>query len=585
MNKLTHRTVLIGMLLVCVLDSKQAQTAPPEGLQNPEILGQEPLRIPEQLPGPVQKSPELVLPPLKLEPDAQDSLTNATRVTVRKIVLIGNQVFSDQELTHLTQPYENRIITSEQLQQLRYQLSRYYVDHGYINSGAVIPDQKLENGIIRIEIIEGQLVDIAIEGNEWLRTGYIKKRIERGKGPPLNINNLKQRLLLLQQDPLIDVINAELRPGLKPGESLLKIRTTEARPYHMGLQIANDRSPSIGGINGKIWLAHNNLTGFGDRLSFGYGRTEGLNDYNGAYSLLLNAYDTRLNLYYQNSNSDVVEKPFTDNPSTNIRSRSETIGASLSQPIIQTPEQVLSVTLGFEYRRSKTFLGGEPFSFSAGVPETGRDKGESTVSVVRFTQDWLDRSFNQVIAVRSRFSVGIDAFGATVNSSAPDGKFFAWLGQLQWIRRLPFWNSQLLFRSDLQLASQSLLPLEKFSVGGQHSVRGYQENQLVRDNGLAASLEWRVPVFRLPIPGVSKIAEDGVVQLAIFADYGWSENTGLSSNDPQTISSAGLGVRWDPSPKLHTELYWGKAFRNIDRQGARNLQDSGIHFLVSSQLF
>ncbi|MCH9698552.1 MAG: BamA/TamA family outer membrane protein, partial [Gammaproteobacteria bacterium] len=462
-------------------------------------------------------------------------------------------------------------------------LSRYYVDKGYINSGAVIPDQKLENGIVRIEIIEGQLVDIAIEGNEWLRTGYIKKRIDRGKGPPLNINNLKQRLLLLQQDPLIDVINAELQPGLKPGESLLKVRTKEARPYHMGLQIANDRSPSIGGINGKIWLAHNNLTGFGDRLSFGYGRTEGLNDYNGAYSLPLNAYDTRLNLYYQNSNSDVVESSF--NKFFEIRSRSETIGASLSHPIIQTPEQILSMTLGFEYRRSKTFLDGNPESFSAGVPDEGSKEGESTVSVVRFTQDWLDRSLNQVIAVRSRFSVGIDAFDATVNSSAPDGKFFAWLGQLQWIRRLPIWNSQLVFRSDLQLASQSLLPLEKFSVGGQHSVRGYQENQLVRDNGLAASLEWRVPVFRLPIPGVSKIAEDGVVQLAIFADYGWSENTGMPSPDPQTISSAGLGIRWDPSQKLHTELYWGKAFRNVDRQGQRNLQDSGIHFLVSSQLF
>jgi hemolysin activation/secretion protein len=308
-----------------------------------------------------------------------------------------------------------------------------------------------------------------------------------------------------------------------------------------------------------------------------------LNDYNGSYSLPLNAYDTRLNLYYQNSNSDVVESPLIK--FFEIRSRSETIGASLSQPIIQTPEQTLSMMLGFEYRRSKTFRDGNPFSFSAGVPDDGSEKGESTVSVVRFTQDWLDRSFNQVIAVRSRFSVGIDAFDATVNSSAPDGKFFAWLGQLQWIRRLPFWNSQLLFRSDLQLASQSLLPLEKFSVGGQHSVRGYQENQLVRDNGLAASLEWRVPVFRLPIPGVSKIAEDGVVQLAIFADYGWSKNTGMPSNDPQTISSAGLGVRWDPSPKLHTELYWGKAFRNIDRQGKRNLQDSGIHFLVSSQLF
>jgi hemolysin activation/secretion protein len=593
MNKLNHRAVLIGMLLICAQDATLAQTPTsiPDTIRNPEVLGNEPLRLPEQQPGPPPKSPEMVLPPLESTPQDGQPLSGALEVEVRKIQLTGNHVFSDQELSVITQPYENRIITSEELQEIRYKLSRYYIDRGYINSGAIIPDQQIEDGMIQIEIIEGQLIDIGIEGNDWLRTEYIKRRIERGQGPPLNISNIQQRLLLLQQDPLIERINAELRPGLKPGESQLNVRVKEARPYQMGLQFANDRSPSIGSYSGRIWLAHNNLTGFGDALTFGYGRTEGLNDFDGSYSLPLNAYDTRLRLYYQNSNSDVVESQFS---SANIRSRSETIGASLSHPIIQTAEQTLSIALGFEHRRSKTFLG-DTFSFSPGVPEEGRDKGESTVSVVRFSQDWLDRSMNQVIAVRSRFSVGIDVFDPTVNSSGPDGKFFAWLGQFQWIRRLPLWDSQLIFRGDLQLASQPLLPLEKFSVGGQHSVRGYRENQLVRDNGFAASLEWRVPVFRLPIPGLSQSADDGMVQLAVFADFGWSENIALpppdlgnkvpTSPNPRTISSAGLGIRWDPSQKLHTELYWGKAFRNIAHQSDYDPQDSGIHFLISTQLF
>lgn len=588
MKKLNHDTVLIWMLLACVQSVTQAAPLPP-----PEVLGEPPIRLPEKLPGPAPKAPEMVLPPLESIPEDGQPLSRALEVEVRKIQLIGNSVFSDQELSTITRPYENRIITSEELQEIRYKLSRYYIDRGYINSGAVIPDQQIEDGIIQIEIIEGQLVDIGIEGNDWLRTEYISRRIERGQGPPLNISNIQQRLLLLQQDPLIERINAELRPGLKPGESQLNVRVKEARPYKMGLQFANDRSPSIGSYSGKIWLAHNNLTGFGDALTFGYGRTEGLNDFDGSYSIPLNAYDTRFNVYYQNSSSDVVEDPFSD---ADIRSRSETIGASLSQPLIQTAEQTLSVAFSFEHRRSKTFLGGKASSFSPGVPDTGSNAGKSTVSVVRFSQDWLDRSLNQVIAVRSRFSVGIDVFDPTVNSSGPDGKFFAWLGQFQWIRRLPLLDSQLIFRSDLQLASQPLLPLEKFSVGGQYSVRGYRENQLVRDNGFAASLEWRVPVFRLPIPGLSQSADDGMVQLAVFADFGWSENIALpsplkpedqvaASPNPRTISSVGLGIRWDPSNKIHSELYWGKALRNIDQKSAYDLQDSGIHFLISTQLF
>jgi hemolysin activation/secretion protein len=56
------------------------------------------------------------------------------------------------------------------------------------------------------------------------------------------------------------------------------------------------------------------------------------------------------------------------------------------------------------------------------------------------------------------------------------------------------WDTEILFRTDLQLANNPLLPLEQLAVGGRYTVRGYQENQLVRDNGVIAQLEARVPV-------------------------------------------------------------------------------------------
>lgn len=90
--------------------------------------------------------------------------------------------------------------------------------------------------------------------------------------------------------------------------------------------------------------------------------------------------------------------------------------------------------------------------------------------------------------------------GATINPSPPDGKFFTWSGQFQWAWRLPYWDSEVLFRSDVQLASEALLSLEKLPVGGANSVRGYRENQLVRDNGWLSSLE---PTFRTPLVEVA----------------------------------------------------------------------------------
>ncbi len=191
-------------------------------------------------------------------------------------------------------------------------------------------------------------------------------------------------------------------------------------------------------------------------------------------------------VFYQNSHSNVVENPFDQ---LDIRSRSQTYGLLLKNVFYQTTQQTFSMQISFEHRRSKTFLLDQGFKFSPGVPDQGNDTGESKISVLRFSQDWLSRSQTQVIAFRSTFNIGIDLLDATINSSGTDAEFFSWLGQFQWINRFAFLDSQVIFRSDLQLSKDALLPLEKFSVGGLRSIRGYRENQFVRDNGAAVSLE------------------------------------------------------------------------------------------------
>lgn len=115
-----------------------------------------------------------------------------------------------------------------------------------------------------------------------------------------------------------------------------------------------------------------------------------------------------------------------------------------------------------------------------------------------FRSGWID-NWIRVIAARSTLSFGFDAFGATVNTLEPDGRFIAWLGQLQWAQRFGEQDYQLIFKSNLQLANQPLLPMEKCALGGMNTVRGYPENTLVRDQCFNASLEFRVPVYQLPL--------------------------------------------------------------------------------------
>ena len=279
--------------------------------------------------------PPLVLPPLP-QPSPEDRLSSQLRIHANHIRLEGNTVFSTADLSELTREYEGRLVTADDLQELRYRLTLYYITHGYINSGAVIPDQTVEDGDVTIRIIEGELSKILVSGNARLRPRYLTSRIERDAGPPLNVNRLGERLQILQQDPRIERLNASLAPGSQPGESILDVRVMEAQPYQLWLGGDNHQPPSVGGNEAVLRGFHRNVSGHGDTLQFEYDYADGLNDWYTTYTLPLNAYDTAVQFYASRTDSEVVESPFDI---LDIESKGKTYGLSLLQPVWQTPQQ------------------------------------------------------------------------------------------------------------------------------------------------------------------------------------------------------------------------------------------------------
>jgi hemolysin activation/secretion protein len=75
---------------------------------------------------------------------------------------------------------------------------------------------------VQIQVIEGELEGITILGLERLQPGYVRSRIERLAGKPLNQKRLEQALQLLQIDPVIERVNAELTAGSTPGSNILQ---------------------------------------------------------------------------------------------------------------------------------------------------------------------------------------------------------------------------------------------------------------------------------------------------------------------------------------------------------------------------
>jgi hemolysin activation/secretion protein len=241
-------------------------------LRVPPRLPEEPLQE-EPLPSPL---PVPVLPPLPPSSAEPAEPLPLDRVFVREIRVIGSTVFPPAELAEVTDPYLNRALTAEDLESLRLALTHYYVIHGYVNSGAIIPDQTVTEGALTVQIIEGELTRIEVEGNRWFRPSYLQDRLALGAGPPLNIQALQERLQLLLQDPRIQRLNTELRPGVRPGDSVLDVRLEERNPYKIWLAFNNYQSPTVGAAQGLITVAHENLTGHGDILSVQYGRSSGV---------------------------------------------------------------------------------------------------------------------------------------------------------------------------------------------------------------------------------------------------------------------------------------------------------------------
>jgi len=552
------------------------------------ILPSHSLLAQEQTPNQSQTAGKnYALPPLPdLPPVQQDmSLSSLGNIKVDKFEFEGNAVFSDEELAKITRPYEKEL-SAEQLQEVKNEITNFYIKAGYINSGAIIPDQKVDDGIITISIIEGKLFRVDVTGNEKLKTSYIAKRLKGKDGDALDIKELQDRLQMLQQNPRLKRLQAELGPGVRLGEGLLKIGVEEKSPHHFQFTFNNHRSPSVGAYRGEIKYWHNNVTGallgkgWGDTLSLRLGLTQGLKDYTLGYELPLNHYDTTLSFHIERSDSEVVEKPFSQ---LDVESEADTYAISLRHPLIQKPKESLELALRLEKRISNTYLLGRPFSFSPGV----RD-GESDLSVIRFSQQWVRRSTTDVIAARSSFNLGIDALDSTINDDgSADSQFFTWLGQFQYVKRLDFFNnsrlkrSQVIFRTDFQWAKEDLLPLEKLSMGGATTVRGYRENLLTRDNGVISSLEWRIPIYKLQIAGLSKNPDEGWIEITPFIDYGRSWNTDIDTPDPKSISSVGLGLRWSPNKHFQSQLYWGYALRDIPDPDDKDIQDDGVHFEMS----
>lgn len=486
-------------------------------------------------------------------PPSQDFVLQ--EISVSSIIVDNNRVIPAALLQEMVFPYLNRRISYVDLEILRNRLTQWLVDNGYINSGVIIPDQDVNNGIVHLTLIEGKLSTVTVEGTRQFSGKYFIDRIKRRAETPFRVNDLQEAFQLLYQDQRVTAINAELSAGLTPGESSLNFRVTEASPWQLSLNVTNDNSPSIGSYHGGLQLAHRNLSGGGDTLEGNIGGSEGSFDYGLRYSLPLSSADTMLDLYFRRSSAHVISFEFEP---LDIRSSSGTYGGRVSHPLVRTVRREIRPSLAFEYRESRNYLLGEGFSFS-----THEDNGKSHYSAGRLGLEWVERGDGSVVVASSILNTGVR-----------EENFISLLGRLLWMQRTGIVGSSINFRGEAQIADTGLTSMEKYALGGINSVRGYRKNVLVKDNGVTGSLEWWFPLVK------ENSARSESLSVAPFVDYGRGWDNGAGSNAPRDLASIGVGLR-SISNGLSVDLFYGYGLLDSGVRKTGDPQENGIHFSVT----
>ncbi|HEY9649829.1 MAG TPA: ShlB/FhaC/HecB family hemolysin secretion/activation protein [Coleofasciculaceae cyanobacterium] len=541
---------------------------------SPQPPSQTPL---EPSPPPSAPSPEEVLPSSPPAPQPPEPIPGQVPQTIRvqQFEFEGNTVISDEDLAKAAASFLNRDLTFAEVFQVRSVITEEYRKRGYITSGAIIPPQdfQTEDGVLRVQVVEGGLEAIEVRGTRRLNPDYIRSRIALGASTPLNRNQMLEALQLLQLDPLIQNLSAELSAGTQPGTSLLTVQVEEAKTFDTELSLNNNRSPAIGTLERRLQISEANLSGEGDSLVVGYSNTNGSNGFDASYTLPINPNNGTVQFSLGGTFSHVIEPPF-DRIDLDADSRYAEL--TLRQPLLRRLDQEVAVGVTATHQSSNVTIFDVPVRLSPGADEDG----STTVTALRFFQEWTQRNNQRVFAVRSQFSLGLGLLNSTTNEDAPDSRFLSWRGQVQWVRLLAP-DTLLVLRGDVQLANQALLALEQFGVGGQDTVRGYRQNVFLTDNGVLASAELRLPIARLP-------EKDGLLQLVPFIDVGGVWNSSDSPNpepDPNILVSLGLGLRFRLGDYFTARFDWGIPLVDVHSSEEPSLQENGVSFSINYRIF
>ncbi|MGQ9369043.1 ShlB/FhaC/HecB family hemolysin secretion/activation protein [Azospirillum sp. ST 5-10] len=546
-------------LLACLA---AAGASPPGAVSAQQRLpgSVEPGRLPERLP----PRPEPPPPPAIVAPPIPESVppAQARQITFRlqEVVVDGATVYADGELAALYADTIGKVVSLAVVYRIADTITARYRSDGYILSRAVVPAQRIADGIVHIRVVEGFVDSVTVQGKDDPTIRAYAEPIARSR--PLTAGVLERALLLINDLPGVRA-RAVLTPaaGVLGGSDLAII--TSHTPVDAALDVDNRGSEFVGRLQLFARAALNDVSGRSDRIEARIVTTplEGneLRYLDGSYTLPVGAAGTRVSLFFSANESRPGGSLNTDVLRTETRGTAVT--ARVSHPLVRSRRETLTVDASFEVRNALVDQYALPSRTRLVSSYEDRIRAIRAGVSYDLTDAWNGTNLVRVELSRGLPILGASDDGADIDTSRPGGrtaftKLTVDAFRLQELDGLADGLRLLAAASAGWAFGDQLLASEQFGVGGSPFGRGYDPSELTGDYGAAAKIELQYD-FRIGAgPGWPSLQAYGFYDFGVVAD---EDPEALNQSDgTRSLASAGLGIRSRITDWLHANLELAK---------------------------
>lgn len=516
---------------VRIMASLAAMALPPAVAHAQSVPGSaDPGRIEQRFETPLapQSTAPIDIPaPAQVPPPEQAA---KIRFTLNDVVFDGITVYAPTTMREQAKDLIGKEISLADLYALRDALTKMYRRDGYVLSQMVLPAQRIADGVVKLQAVEGFISEVRFEGDSFAdRAELLPAYAEKIKASrPLNLAELERYVLLVDDLPGLQAKTVlKAAEGVQGGAVLTFVLTS--KPISAAFTADNRGTKPIGPVqlDGSVDLE--DLTGFFESTRIrliGTPQIEELIYLDVSETIPLGTEGTTLTIGARRSWS----QPGADVAEFELDSKSLTLRASLMHPFIRTRSETLRGTLGFTVRENETTALNEPLSedhlrvLSAGMVY---DVGDS---------------LGGVTLVSGTLHVGLDVFGASgrddANLSRAGGRadFHKLTGLIQ--RHQPLSDEFAVMASvEGQWSPYKLLSAEEYGIGGASFGSAFDYSELTGDSGIAGRIELQYT----PDLGVPELR---FTQFYLFTDGGgvWNHEED-ERHGWQTLWSAGIGMR------------------------------------------